>query len=470
MASFTRQLDVERRGDDFILKYVLDTSASPLAKAPVFKVLEIAKPEDANRSYMRVQPAEMRSQSLPNQFGFEWKLNPDTLKVNIKVYSELGDQEVDNPANLLWQDVDEDLTVNSVLNKGSTRLRVRPAGQADSAGPTDAAAGPTPNSSARMLSVFHSARRVMEEGYKAYGAPKPPDGKGAGEWADANNRSQPGSDLVDRIERTLGSGPNEWCGMFVGYNYGKAGFDLRAPVTLPAVPPKLPKADLLSGIGSIKAAAFWSTLKLKLYWDNFYNRQQAIKALVAADPNFKPPPDYEPDYPKPITFPLRPGYHKVPKKAGSIDYLLIRDSIDNSWGPDKCRAWLNDNLKDFGGGFQTGDILLVTTHQGDGNYHFNAHVAMIAGYDHPSPDKYWLVTYEGNYANNRAGAAWWDLTDPGVADADPSKDLPFNGFFRINYAGRMPKCDFTNDATVASDDASPSPFLDPHPTIAGVAH
>lgn len=128
MASFTRQLDVAQTGDDLILKYTLDASASPLARQPVFTIQELSKPEDEKTaSYMRVQPAEMRSRDKPNQFGFDWKLNSETLHVKIHVYSDLAGDQPDDPSlsTFLWEDP-EDLTVSGILNKGPTKLRVWP--------------------------------------------------------------------------------------------------------------------------------------------------------------------------------------------------------------------------------------------------------------------------------------------------------------------------------------------------------
>jgi len=226
MGSFSRQLDVEQRGDDFILKYCLEATAQPLQKRPIFTIQELAKPEDEKTAmYARVQYATVPTND-PQKYGFEWKLNEATLHIKIHVYSDLADNQVDDPklGTFLWEDP-EDLTSTGLLNKGLTKVRVWPA-PADPTKPTAAAAGPTPGSSQRMLSVFHSARRVMEEGFKAYKGPPSP-----APWA-SGNKSLPGSDLVDRIQKSCGMSGQEWCGMFVGYSYGRAGFDLMGKTDL----------------------------------------------------------------------------------------------------------------------------------------------------------------------------------------------------------------------------------------------
>lgn len=128
MADFDSELDVEQNQDKkLILKYWLESKSGPLKFKPVFTVEEIDFDGKAAAGFMRVQPAQTRDGDSDAKTGFVWQLEDNTVKVVVRAYDGLGDQEVDNPQKRVFEDP-EDLNVNIALNKGKTVFKVKPAG------------------------------------------------------------------------------------------------------------------------------------------------------------------------------------------------------------------------------------------------------------------------------------------------------------------------------------------------------
>ncbi len=121
--------------------------------------------------------------------------------------------------------------------------------------------------------------------------------------------------------------------------------------------------------------------------------------------------------------------------AKSQNLRFPREKI-GTWKRDDCVKWLKANLNSYKP--LPGDLLVVDTHKP------MSHVAMVGGYD---PDTFTLVTYEGNFGD-KASAHQWDLSAP-----------TRQGFFRMNYIGRMLESDFGDPGEVQPEGPSPDPKI-----------
>jgi hypothetical protein len=212
---------------------------------------------------------------------------------------------------------------------------------AESAGPTRPAAlqpssgAPRPSDAAskHTLAAWHAARLEIARGHELHGAGKI--------WETAGSNRGP---LVDQYIQafTKPATAPPWCGMFVGYNYLKAGFKTAG---------QIPASQTTDGRPVPRKTMFMSAVRLMLY-------------LKGSD---------------------RPRIEFPTKKAAA--QFTTRDA---------CAAWLDQHLKAFAP--QPGDILLCHTSSGD-----YTHVGMVASYD---PATYALVTYEGNYGNRAGSWRW----------------------------------------------------------------
>jgi len=116
----------------------------------------------------------------------------------------------------------------------------------------------------------------------------------------------------------------------------------------------------------------------------------------------------------------------------------------STWKRDDCVKWLKEKFNAFKP--LPGDLLLVDT------YKPMSHVCMVGGYD---PDTFTLITYEGNFGD-KAAAHQWDLSAPTK-----------QGFFRMNYIGRMLESDFGDPGEVKPEGPSPDPEIHGASTATG---
>jgi len=190
----------------------------------------------------------------------------------------------------------------------------------------------------RMRAAWHSARIEIDRGFKKYG-----DGK----WTTGPNSGP----LIDPYQKAAyvdpkGYAASPWCGIFQGWNYRKAG--IKADETID-------KKLSITGSPSKRVIVFWSTLRLKYYWE-----------------------------------------------AAKTQTMKFPYENQGKWKRDDCVKFLKEKFNAFKP--IPGDILLVNTHVP------LSHVAMVGGYD---PDTFQLITYEGN-CGDKAAAHIWDLASPDI--------------------------------------------------------